>query len=57
MINDEFVYNGSNREQNCYKILKDIKKENDKLISLSHKDIKYCLGCNSCVKKLISFVY
>ena len=47
--------NGSNREQNCYKILKDIKKENDKLISLSHKDIKYCLGCNSCVKKLDKF--
>lgn len=47
--------NGSNREQNCYTILKDIKKEDDELISLSHKDIKYCLGCNSCVKKLDKF--
>lgn len=47
--------NGSNREQNCYTILKDIKKNNDELISLSHKDIKYCLGCNSCVKKLDKF--
>lgn len=25
--------NGSNREKNCYTILKDIMKENDKLIS------------------------
>ena len=47
--------NGSNREKNCYTILKDIKKEDDELISLSHKDIKYCLGCNSCVKKLDKF--
>lgn len=47
--------NGSNREQNCYTILKDIKKNNDELISLSHKDIKYCLGCNSCAKKLDNF--
>ena len=47
--------NGSNREKNCYTILKDIKKEDDELISLSRKDIKYCLGCNSCVKKLDKF--
>lgn len=31
--------NGSNREQNCYTILKDIKKNDDELISLSHKDL------------------
>lgn len=47
--------NGSNREKNCYTILKDIKKKNDELISLSNKDIKYCLGCNSCIKKLDNF--
>ena len=47
--------NGSNREKNCYTILKDIKNKNDELISLSNKNIKYCLGCNSCIKKLDNF--
>lgn len=40
--------NGSNREKNCYTILKDIMKENDKLISLASRSINYCLGCNAC---------
>lgn len=44
--------NGSNREKNCYSILKDIMEEKDKLISLSHKDIKFCLGCNACLNNL-----
>lgn len=43
---------GSNRKKNCYKILDDIKKEEDKLISLKDKDIKYCLGCSACTKNL-----
>lgn len=47
--------NGSNREKNNYKILKDLMTENDELISLSHKDIKYCLGCNACINKLVNF--
>lgn len=47
--------NGSNREKNCYNILKDIMTTNDELISLSHKEIKYCLGCNSCVNKLKNY--
>lgn len=46
------LINGSNREKNNYKILKELKQENDTLISLSHKKINYCLGCNSCKKKL-----
>lgn len=46
------LINGSNREQNCYKILNDIKNYNDSFISLSNKDIKYCLGCDKCTKKL-----
>ena len=47
--------NGSNREKNSYNILKDIMNENDELISLSNKDIKYCLGCGSCRNKLDSY--
>ena len=47
--------NGSNRERNCFKILNDLKQENDKLISLSNKNIKYCLGCDACVNKLDNY--
>lgn len=47
--------NGSNREKNCYNILKDIMTDKDELISLSNKDIKYCLGCNSCIQKLDNY--
>lgn len=46
------LINGSNREKNNYNILNDIKTENDELISLAQKDIKFCLGCNSCINKL-----
>lgn len=46
------LINCSNREKNCFKILNDIKKEDDKLISLSGKDMKFCLGCLSCHEKL-----
>ena len=49
------LINGSNREKNNYKILKELKQENDTLISLSHKKINYCLGCNSCKKKLENY--
>lgn len=48
------LINGSNREKNNYNILSDIKIENDTLISLSQKNIKFCLGCNACMKKLDS---
>lgn len=44
--------NGSNREKNCYTILKDMMNEEDKLISLASKHINYCLGCNACMKGL-----
>lgn len=47
------LINCSNREKNCFKVLNDIKKDNDNLISLSNKDIKFCLGCGSCSKKLL----
>lgn len=46
------LINGSNREKNCFNILNDIKQENDELISLAKKDIKFCIGCNSCTNKL-----
>ena len=43
---------GSNRKQNCYQILQDIKEKEDTLIALADKKIKYCLGCNSCVNTI-----
>lgn len=47
--------NGSNRNKNCYKVLKDLKTENDKLISLADKSINFCLGCSSCMNNLESY--
>lgn len=44
--------NGSNREQNCFSIINDLKTENSVVLSLANKDIKFCLGCNACAKKL-----
>ncbi len=46
---------GSNRNKNCYKVLNDLKNEGDKLISLSQKNIKYCLGCSACINELENF--
>ena len=46
------LINCSNREKNCYKILNDIKNDNDTLLSLSNKDMKFCLGCDSCKNNL-----
>ncbi|MBQ2909831.1 MAG: flavodoxin family protein [Bacilli bacterium] len=46
------LINGSNREKNNYNILNDIKSDNDELISLANKNIKFCIGCNSCLNKL-----
>lgn len=43
---------GSNRKQNCYKVLTDLKSEEDKLISLADKSINYCLGCSACMDEL-----
>lgn len=42
--------NASNRKHNSLKIIEDIKKEDDKVISLSNLDIKFCLGCNACIR-------
>lgn len=47
--------NGSNRRKNCFNILDDIRDDKDELILLSHKDIKYCLGCNACINKLENY--
>lgn len=46
------LINCSNKEKNCFNILKQIKRDNDTLISLSHKDMKFCLGCQCCEKDL-----
>lgn len=43
---------GSNRKQNCYKLLEELKNREDKLISLADKSINYCLGCNACINDL-----
>lgn len=44
--------NCSNRERNCFNILKNIMSDDDKFISLSNKDMKFCLGCQSCQRDL-----
>jgi multimeric flavodoxin WrbA len=44
--------NCSNRERNCFNILKELKGDNDKLISLSNKKMSFCLGCQCCMKDL-----
>lgn len=44
--------NCSNRERNCFNILKALKKNEDKLISLSNKKMSFCLGCQSCQRDL-----
>lgn len=46
---------GSNRKNNSYKICKDLKNEDDKLIALADLDIKYCLGCSKCQEDLESY--
>lgn len=46
------LINGSNREKNCFNILKAIQKKDDELVSLARQDIKFCLGCNACVRRL-----
>lgn len=43
---------GSNRKGNCYQIVQDLKQENDQVISLAGKKIKYCLGCGKCSEGL-----
>lgn len=47
--------NGSNRNKNCFKILKNLKNDDDKLISLTNKSINYCLGCSACTNELENF--
>lgn len=47
--------NGSNRKKNSYNFLKDLMDNEDKLISLSDKDIKYCIGCNTCINDLPNY--
>ena len=42
------LINCSNREKNCYGFLNSLKGDNDTLISLSHKKMDFCLGCESC---------
>ena len=46
------LINCSNRENNCYKILESIKSNEDTLISLSHKKMDFCLGCECCQNDL-----
>lgn len=47
--------NGSNRNENCYQILCDLKKRDDVLFSLADKSMNYCLGCGACADHLEEF--
>lgn len=48
--------NASNREKNCFRILKDlINMEEDSFISLSGKNIEYCKGCSKCSSNLENY--
>lgn len=42
---------GSNRKHNSYNFLNKLKNEDDILYPLQDLDIKYCLGCNCCIKR------
>ena len=46
------LINCSNREKNCFKILSNIKSDNDKILSLSNRNMKFCLGCDACKNNL-----
>lgn len=46
------LINCSNRERNCFNILKKLQKEEDILISLSNKKMNFCLGCERCQENL-----
>lgn len=47
--------NCSNRKENCYKILNEMKSDEDILISLCDKNINYCKGCTKCTKGLENY--
>ena len=49
----KLLINTSFREKNCYKILNDIKEDDDFLISLANKEIKRCKGCCECKKTVL----
>ena len=51
----KLLINTSNRKKNCYKILNDIKENNDYIFSLSDKEIKPCNGCSDCKKGLVKY--
>ncbi|MCI8655733.1 MAG: flavodoxin family protein [Clostridia bacterium] len=42
--------NASSRKHNSFKIIEDIKRAEDIVISLSDLDINFCLGCNVCIR-------
>ena len=54
-FNMNLFINASNREKNCFKILKNIMKKDDCLISLSGKNIEFCKGCNKCSTNLENY--
>lgn len=46
------LINCSNREKNCFKILNDIKADEDNLLSLANKKMSFCLGCDKCSENI-----
>jgi len=51
----KLLINTSNRKKNCYKVLNDIKEDNDYMFSLSDKEIQPCNGCSDCKKDLAGY--
>ncbi len=51
----KLLINVSNREKNCYKILSEIRNDNDYVFSLSDNKIKPCNGCSDCKKGLVKY--
>lgn len=49
----KLLINTSYREKNCYKILNDIKENDDHMVSLAKKEIKRCMGCCECKKQAL----
>lgn len=46
------LINCSNREKNCFKILNDIKADEDNLLSLANKKMSFYLGCDKCSENI-----
>ncbi|HOZ54239.1 MAG TPA: flavodoxin family protein [Bacilli bacterium] len=51
----KLIISTSNRIGNSYKIGNDIKEEKDTFISLNNCNLKYCMGCRSCINGYVKY--